>query len=102
MEPCTGSNQLVVSRIELAHGSQQTAAGIGIGSTEAEVISAYPDSHEIGPHPYEGGQAKYLRVIAADGSRDVTTLLMETDEDGIVRQVRAGYLDPVRWIEGCA
>ena len=92
----------VVSRIELVHASQVTDAGVGLGNTEADVLAAYPGAIQSEPHHYIGGNAKYLRVIANDSSRDDTTILFETDESGLVVAFRNGFVDPVRWIEGCA
>lgn len=93
-------NDAVVSRIELALETQRTNSGIGIGDTEADVDAIYGDAVLKDQHTYLGEGAKYLRVVPTSGTE--STLLFETNETGEIIAVRNGFLEPVRWVEGCA
>ncbi len=74
----------------------RTAAGVGVGSTKAQVLAAYPGKVAATPHTYvEGGQ--YLRVLDGQGH----AIVFETDEKGRVTLLRAGLVGPVDYIEGC-
>lgn len=83
------------------HSPARTEAGVGIGSTKAEVLEAYAtDVVEVSPHQYvEGGE-----YIDVSGSQDpVPTLLrFETDGDAKVTSIHGGLPDAARLIEGCA
>ena len=92
----------VVSRIEIDDPRTRTATGVGVGSTEAEVRLAYDNAIDEQPHKYLGQGAKYLRVVSNKADRDLSTILFETNEDGIVTSMRNGFSDPIRWVEGCA
>lgn len=84
-----------IARIDVMEAGVRTAAGIGVGSTEADVRSAYGEV-ERQPHKYTDGS--YLVVPSADGSR---RLLFETD-GAAVTAFRAGRMPEVQWVEGCA
>jgi hypothetical protein len=76
----------------------RTAAGVGIGSTQAEVQAAYGARMRTEPHHYTDG--RYLVVTPeADTSRQI---IFETDETGRVTYLRAGRLPEVAWVEGCS
>ena len=89
----------VVSRIELVRDDQVTAAGIGLGSTIDDIRAAYAEL-TTAPHVYLGDGAEYVTVV--DATDPDSTILFETDTSGEVIAVRNGFLDPIRWIEGCA
>ena len=91
--------QSVVSRIELVRDDQLTADGIGLGSTIDDIRAAYGEV-TTSPHVYLGEGAEYVTVV--DATDPDSTILFETDTTGVVIAVRNGYLDPIRWIEGCA
>jgi len=77
----------------------RTAAGVGVGSTQAEVEAAYGARLRAEPHHYVTG-GKYLVVTPqADTTRRI---IFETDESGRVTQIRAGRRPEVEWIEGCS
>ena len=90
----------VISRIEPVHDDHRSDAKVGVGSTEAAVFTAHDNNITAAPHLYLGEGAKYLTVNAEPGV--ASTLLYETNEQGIVVSVRNGYLGPVAWVEGCA
>ncbi len=92
--------QSVVSRIETVREDQQTAEGVGLGSTIDDVRAAYPGQLQEDEHYYLGPDGRYLTVTPAGDAE--STILFETDPDGVVVAMRNGFLDPVRWIEGCA
>lgn len=74
----------------------RTAAGVGVGSTKAQVLAAYPGKVTATPHTYvPGGQ--YLRVLDGKGH----AIVFETDEKARVTLLRAGLVGPVDYIEGC-
>ncbi len=93
-------NDAVVSQIEPSLPTQRADSGIGVGDTEADVDAVYGDAVLKDPHVYLREGAKYLRV-APDPGADAT-LLFETNEGGEIVSIRNGFLDPIRWVEGCA
>lgn len=95
-------DESVVSRIEIGDPRTRTTNEVGVGSTEAEVRLAYDNAISERPHQYLGEGAKYLRVTSNKTDREVSTILFETDEDGIVTSMRNGFSEPIDWIEGCA
>lgn len=90
----------VVSRIEPLDLVVATSSGIGFGSTEADVLAAHDGAVSAESHVYLGDGAKYLTVSPADGAG--STILYETDETGTVISIRNGYVEPIKWVEGCA
>lgn len=95
-----GFGENVIARIELLEG-QQTASGIRIGSTKAEVLAAYGDQIEATPHKYtsdEGGE--YLTFVPNDPPDANYRLVMEVLDDQVT-QIRSGLLPAVEWVEGC-
>jgi len=75
----------------------KTAAGIGIGATEPDVIAAYGAGTEILPHKYdENGH-----TLMVNGPDAKSALLFETS-DGKVTTFRAGLHPAVDYVEGCS
>jgi hypothetical protein len=85
----------VVVRIDVDSGSTATPEGIKIGSTEAQVQSAYGDRAETGPHKYTDGH-----VITVRGDGDFR-FVFETNGSKVTRY-RVGVTPAVEWVEGCS
>jgi len=75
----------------------KTDAGIGIGSTIADVRRAYGKRLIISAHPYEGDQGRYLTIKGLKPDREI---IFETNH-GRVESFRAGMTQQVDYIEDC-
>ena len=88
----------VVMRVSVSEPSTlETAAGIGIGASEAEVRAAYPAVRET-PHEYVEAPGKNLFTA----SPDLPGLRFEIGGDGTVTQIHGGRPPFLGYIEGCA
>ena len=76
----------------------RTAEGLGIGSSEQQVLAAYGDRARQSPHPYLGNEGKYLEVLSPDRRGGI---LFES-EQGVVTSYRAGLLPSLEYKEGCS
>jgi hypothetical protein len=91
-------NAGTITRIDVKSNSTiRSTAGIGIGSTEAEIHAAYGDGVIVQPHKYLGEDSHYLSIDSADHSH---AILFETDK-GVVTTFRAGVHPSVAYVEGC-
>lgn len=91
------SNDRVV-RVEPRYGQViRSADGFGPGSTEADVRAAYPNLHTE-PHAYVTG--KYLVTHPLPDT--TLKIVYETDENGVVTQLRGGRDPFVGYVEGCS
>ena len=87
----------VVRRITVSNKSEaKLLEGIGPGSTEADVHSAFP-SFVAEPHKYVDAPAKYLTQPGND-----PRLRFEIDEEGKVSLVHVGMKPTLEYVEGCA
>jgi hypothetical protein len=77
----------------------RTPEGIGLGTTEAEVMAAYPDA-EITPHKYVNGN--YLTITAPNQPERSIVFEVNADQGNQVVSFRSGQLPEVRWVEGCS
>ena len=92
-----------IVRIDVGHKDParvKTLSGIGKGSTEAEVMRAYPGQIRVEGHPYVEG-AHNLVYVPADPAFRPYSMIFESI-DGRVARFRSGLADPVGWIEGCS
>lgn len=88
----------VIGRVDVDEGSPVvTISGIGVGSSEGDVLAAYGDRILVEPHPYDEG-GRYLRYVPDDPAR---SLIFETDGATVLRY-RSGLSCPVSSPEGCA
>ncbi len=89
----------VITRITAASESPstRTAQNVGVGSTDAEVRTAYQNVIEEGAH-YNPPPAHNLLIWTVP---DQSGLLFEVNEQGIVTSVHAGG-PSIRYMEGCA
>jgi hypothetical protein len=76
-------------------GLPRTAAGIGLGSTESEVLAAYP-SAEVSAHTY----LEYGHYVDVYGPDRTTAIRFDTDR-GVVVRVAVGRVPQVLYVEGC-
>ena len=83
-----------ITRVDIWQGGIYTSTGLGVGSSEDEVLKAYPDKVEISPHRYTDGH--YLTVPIAEGF----AIIFETNGSEVERY-RAGSYPSIAWIEGC-
>jgi len=77
----------------------RSGRGLGLGSREADVLSAYSGMVRVEPHPYLGPEGHYL--IVEDSAQRGYRLIFETD-GRVVTSFRAGRIPEVDLIEGCA
>lgn len=77
----------------------RTRSGIGIGSSEGDVLEAYGDRITTEPHPYDE-DGRYLIYTPRDLEDATYRIVFETSW-GYVTSYRSGLLPAVRWIEGC-
>ncbi|WP_242920729.1 hypothetical protein [Caulobacter sp. CCUG 60055] len=75
----------------------RAAAGVGVGSTEADLRRAYGRALKSSPHPYDEN-GRYFRVNDAGGR---SGLIFETSH-GRVTSFRAGREPALSYIEGCS
>lgn len=75
----------------------KTERGIGIGSSEADVVRAYPQGLRVELNKHSMGNAKDLTFWTEPGKRGIR---FQTAEDGIVRWMHAGSKS-IEYYEGC-
>lgn len=87
-----------IVRVDVFKPGYTTAAGIGLGSSEAEVTSAYRPYVEVTPHEYASGH--YLTVRSPDPALERYRIVFETDGH-YVTSFRAGQRPQVEFVEHC-
>jgi hypothetical protein len=85
-----------VGSLVLHVAGPRTAEGIGVGSTEAELMAAYGPRATSAPNKYESETVKDVSVPDGPGK-----LIFEV-EAGKVRTIKAGLPPTVDYVEGCA
>lgn len=87
----------IVRRITVDDASgAKLVEGIGPGSTEAQVLAAFP-TFVASPHKYVDAPAKYLTQPGSD-----PRLRFEIDDGGKVSLVHVGMMPTLEYVEGCA
>jgi hypothetical protein len=89
-----------VARVDVYQGRIRTRSGVGIGTTEQDVMDTYPGQIEVSAHPYDE-TGHYLTFVPRDASDTAYRLIFETDGQ-VVTSFRSGRLPEVEWIEGCS
>ena len=88
-----------VARVDVASTEVLTTRGVGVGSTEQEVIDAYRGRIRVEPHHYTGPAGHYLVYLAPDDT--MFAVVFETDGTRVTTY-RAGRQPEVMYVEGCA
>lgn len=89
----------IVSRIDIENDSIATDKGVRVGDSEDKVKKLYGAGVIVEPHKYIDGH--YLEIKSGTDSATAKGIVFETDGTKVTT-FRAGYWDPVRWVEGCA
>ena len=89
-----------IGRVDVTLPGILTRSGVGVGSTEQEVLATYPGQITVEPHAYtEGGN--YLTFVPRGRADAHLRIVFETD-GRVVTTLRAGRRPDVQAIEGCA
>ncbi len=88
-----------VARIDVENDSIATDKGIRVGDSEEKVMAAYGSAVIVEPHKYIDGH--YLEIKSGTDSATAKGVVFETDGKKVTT-FRAGYWNPVRWVEGCS
>jgi len=97
-----GQNLLLngkIARVDVLERGYKTAAGIGIGSTEARIKSVYRPFVRVAPNVYNP-RWHYLIVRSPDPVLSKYRIVFETDGARVV-SFRAGELPEVEFVEHC-
>jgi hypothetical protein len=89
-----------IARVDVEQSGVHTVAGVGVGSTEAEVRQRYPGQIRTEPHPYDAPEGHYLVFTPRDSTDTAYGLIFETDGQRVT-SYRAGLHEAVQLIEGC-
>jgi hypothetical protein len=85
-------------RIDVNDARVRTLKGSSVGSSAAEVLTAYEaDIMNVEKHFFAGSNGRYITIPSQDGK---TGLLFELVDD-VVQSVRAGHIQTIEYVEGC-
>jgi hypothetical protein len=87
-----------VARIDVENDSVATDKGVRVGDTEDKVKKLYGSGVIVEPHKYIDGH--YLEIRSGTDSATAKGVVFETDGKKVTT-FRAGFWEPVRWVEGC-
>lgn len=88
-----------VARIDIENDSISSDKGVRVGDSEERVKQLYGTGLIIEPHKYISGH--YLEIRSGTDSATAKGLVFESDGKKVTT-FRAGFWEPVRWVEGCA
>lgn len=89
----------VVARIDVLEPGVPTLEGVGVGSTEQDVLARYRGDATVTPHKYSGPEWHYVTVTPP--SDTLHRIVFETD-GAVVKNYRVGRMPEVQWVEGCS
>ena len=89
---------MATERIDIENDSIATDKGIRVGDSEEKVKQMYGSGLIVEPHHYTDGH--YLEIRFGNDSATAKGIVFETDGKKVTT-FRAGFWDPVRWVEGC-
>lgn len=92
-----------LTRISLIRDAAgKTDAGLGLGTTAAEVKTAYGAKATASPHKYASPPAEYITAWASgSGGPESRGFVYEIGQEGKVTMIRAGG-PAIQYVEGCA
>ena len=90
-----------IVRIDVSGPSVATDTGLRVGSTEADVMAAYPGRISVRPHLFKGPEGHNLVHVPDEPAVKGFELLFETD-GRTVTTFRTGVIDFVEAPGGCA
>jgi hypothetical protein len=88
-----------VARIDIENDSIATDKGVRVGDSEEKVKQLYGSAVIVEPHKYIDGH--YLEIKSGSDSATAKGIIFETDGKKVTT-FRAGFWNPVRWVEGCS
>ena len=88
-----------IARVDVYEPGYRTAAGVGVGSTEAEVKAVYRPFVRVTRHFYDP-DGHYLIVRSPDPALSQYRIVFETDGTRVT-SFRAGKLPEVEFVEHC-
>lgn len=91
---------IVRTDIYMPASSVLTLPGLGLGSTEAAIYSAYPSRVSASPHTY-APDGEYLDVAPAQPTEPGNLIRFSTNAGNVVTFYESGFDAEVRYIEGC-
>ena len=92
--------QRKIVRVDVDSSGVRTAAGVEVGTSEADVRARYPVGLQVQPHKYDP-KGRYLVLQGTQPADSARRLIFETDGQRVVRY-RAGITPAVQYVEGCA
>ena len=88
----------VVSRIDLWLPVHRSDTGIAIGDSGSDIDAVYGEGLSREPN-YYNEQARTVEITPLEGA--TSTIIFETNELNRITQIRTGYFEPLRYVEGC-
>jgi hypothetical protein len=89
-----------IGRVDVTLPGITTRSGVGVGSTQQEILATYPGQITVAPHAYGPG-GHYLTFVPRDAADANLRMVFETDGRAVT-SYRAGRRPDVEAIEGCA